>query len=99
MARVFAHEAFKECLKQNIDSRYEMILLAAHRARNLNKLSKDKLVLPAEEYYQRGTSNAVTVLREMESGNLDLNELKEQYINTFKKVTEITDQEIESDQQ
>lgn len=98
MARVFAQDAFKECLNQNIDSRYEMILLAAHRARNLNKLPKDKLVLPAEEYNQRGTSNAVTVLREIESGKLNLYELKEQYIDTFKKVTEITDQEIESDQ-
>jgi len=95
VARVFAQDAFKECLKQNIDSRYEMILLAAHRARNLNKLSKDKLVLPAEEYYQRGTSNTVTALREMESGSLDINELKEQYIDSFKRVTETTDQEIE----
>jgi DNA-directed RNA polymerase subunit K/omega len=91
MARVFANEAFKACQEQDIDSRYEMILLAAYRAKKLRSLPNDKKVLPAEEYITRGTSPAVTVLREIESGNLDVQELKDEYIKSFTSLNENTD--------
>ena len=91
MARVFAHEALKECEAQGISSRYEMILLAAHRAKKLPSLPNDKKVLPAEEYQLRGASPAVTVLREIESGLLDVQSVKQEYIQSYSTVTETTD--------
>jgi len=94
MARVFAQEPFNECVKQGIDSRYEMIILAAHRARHLNKLSKTNLVLPAEEYNK--VSKGVTVLREIETGKIDMIELREDYINSITTATEILSEESES---
>lgn len=87
MARVFAQEAFKVCDRQGI-STYEMILLAAHRAKILKKLPKDKLVLPAEEYEMKGTSPAVTVLKEIESGDLDVLSLRQDYIESYSTVVE-----------
>lgn len=91
MARVFAQDAFKECEAQGITSKYEMILLAAYRGKKLRSLPNDKKVLPAEEYQTRGTSPAVTVLREIESGLLDIQSLKQDYIQSYSTVKETTD--------
>lgn len=98
MARVFANEAFKACQEQDIDSRYEMILLAAFRGKTLSRIPNDKKILPAEEYTTRGVSPAVVVLREMESGNLDIQDLKNEYVKSFSSVTDNAELE-EADQE
>ena len=84
MARVFAQEAWQKCQKQGIDGRYEMILLAAHRARQLNKGAH----LVFNEEHQRGQSNTVNALRDFETGELDLSELKEDLIKSMQQVKE-----------
>lgn len=97
MARVFANDVLKECEKQGIHSRYDMIILAAHRARNLNRLAKNKLILPAEEYLN--VSKAVTVLREIETGNLDMHEIKEDYLQSYTSIVETSIEEVEKTDQ
>jgi len=83
LARVFAQEAWHKCQEQGIDGRYEMILLAAHRARQLNKGAH----LVFNEEHQRGQSNTVNALRDFETGELDLSELKEDLIKSLQKVS------------
>lgn len=96
MARVFAQEAWHKCREQGIDSRYEMILLAAHRGRNMHKVSKDKQVLPAEEY--NNVSVSVTALREFETGKLDIQELREDYLKQFMIQNEVSEEILETEQ-
>lgn len=96
MARVFAQDVFKVCNKQGI-SKYEMILLAAHRGKNIKKIPTKDHVLPAEEY--NNISVGVTALREIETGNLDLLELKENFIKSYQHVSLPQDDQLEEDQQ
>jgi DNA-directed RNA polymerase omega subunit len=86
MARVFAQDVLKVCEEQGIDSKYEMILLAAYRAKKVRKLPLNERVLPAEEYKEPSTG--VIAMREIESGQIDLQALKEECIKSKCKVTE-----------
>jgi len=81
MGRVFANEVLKACESLGVESRFEMILLAAHRAKIIPKISQSKYVLPAEEY--DNVSSAVSALRELESSKLDIQELRDSYIQSF----------------
>ena len=76
----------KHCEEQGIDSKYEMILLAAYRAKKVRKLPPNERVLPAEEYKEPSTG--VIAMREIESGQIDLQALKEECIQSRCKVTE-----------
>ena len=91
MARVFAQEAWHKCQEQGIDNRYEMILLGAHRARQLNKGIKPMFV----DEVQRGQASTVNALRDFETGLVDLSELREDLITSMQKVTQPSIQEEE----
>lgn len=91
MARVFAHEAWKKCEEQGVDGRYEMILLAAHRARQLSRGAKPIV----EEQDQRGQAPTVNALRDFETGNIDFAELKEDLVKSMQNVKEPSVQEEE----
>ena len=80
---MFAQEALHKCQAQGVDGRYEMILLAAHRARQLHKGAHPVF----NEEHQRGQSNTVNALRDLETGELDLLELKEDLIKSLQKVS------------
>ena len=82
MARVFAHEAWHKCQEQGVDGRYEMILLAAHRARQLSRGAQPVV------QEQRGHASTVNALRDFEAGNIDLSELKEDLIKSMQNVKE-----------
>ena len=84
MARVFAQEAWNKCQEQGVGNRYEMILLASHRAKQLNKGSSRTLV---HEAHQRGQSHTVNALRDFETGQLDMIELKDELIKSMQKVS------------
>jgi len=91
MARVFAQDAWKKCQEQGIDGRYEMILLAAHRARQLSRGAQ-----PVAHYEtQRGQAPTVNALRDFETGGLDMSELKEDLIKSLQQVSESKIDEIE----
>ena len=66
MARVFANDVLRECEKQGIHSKFEMVILAAHRAKQIPKVKQSDHILSGEEYDQGST--AVTALREIEEG-------------------------------
>jgi DNA-directed RNA polymerase subunit omega len=83
LARVFAQEAWQKCQEQDVNGRYEMILLAAHRARQLHKGARTLF----EEEPQRGQANTVNALRDFETGNVDMNDLKEDLIKSLQKVS------------
>jgi len=91
MARVFAHDAWQECQKQGVDDRYEMILFAAHRARQLSRGVKSI----REEDDMRGQANTVNALREFETGKIDLADLKDDLIKSMQQVKEPSVQEEE----
>jgi DNA-directed RNA polymerase omega subunit len=87
MARVFANDVLRACEKQGIDSKFETVILAAHRARRIPKLNQSDHVLSGEEYDQGST--AVTALREIESGKIDMIELRDQVIQSLRNVTAV----------
>lgn len=91
MARVFAQEAWHRCQEQGIDGRYEMILLAAHRARQLSKGATPI----AETSEIRGQSCTVNALRDFETGHINLSELKEDLIKSIQKVSPPTIEDAE----
>ena len=91
MARVFAHEAWHKCQEQGVDGRYEMILLAAHRARQLSRGVKSV----SGNNFERGHAHTVNALRDFETGHIDMNELKEDLITSMQKVKEPSLQEEE----
>ena len=82
MARVFAQDAWKKCQEQGVHDRYEMLLLAAHRARQLNRG-----VQPTFNSDDRGKANTVNALRDFETGNIDMAELREDLIKSWQKVS------------
>jgi DNA-directed RNA polymerase subunit omega len=86
MARVFAQEAWNKCQDQGIDGRYEMILLAAHRARQIKKGSS----VVFDDEIQRGQASTVNALRDFETGKIDMSELREDLIKSLQQVTEPT---------
>ena len=83
MARVFAHEAWHKCEEQGVNGRYEMILLAAQRARQLSRGLKPIV----EETEERGQALTVNALRDFETGQLDMSEIKEDLIKSMQKVS------------
>ena len=87
MARVFANDVLRACEKQGIHSKFEMVILAAHRARQIPKLKQSDHVLPGEEY--DGGSTAVTALREIETGNIDMHKLRDEMIQSLRSVTAV----------
>lgn len=91
MARVFAQDAWKKCQEQDIDGRYEMILLAAHRAR---QLSRGAPTMTGHEV-SRGQAPTVNALRDFETGKVDLAELKNDLIKSMQQVREPSTQEEE----
>lgn len=87
MARVFANDVLRECEKQGIHSKFEMVILAAHRARTLPKIKQSDHILSGEEYDQGST--AVTALREIETGKLDMIQLRDEMIQTLTTITAV----------
>jgi DNA-directed RNA polymerase subunit omega len=78
-----------ENVKKRIANRYEIILLAAHRARNLEFGAK-----PLIDTKNKKIKNALLALMEIESGKIDLEELKKAVMNqgdNSLKVTEIVE--------
>jgi len=91
MARVFAQDAWKKCQEQGIDGRYEMILLAAHRAKQYHK--GKSTIIPYDTL--RGKSPGVNALRDFETGEVDMDELREDLIQSMQQVREPSTQEEE----
>ncbi len=92
MARVFTMDALAKCAEQDITNKFDMIVLGAHYAKQLKK--GKPTVVPAEP----GQSEVVNALRDFESGEVDLQELKSDYIESKqkeKKPTTSTDDEEE----
>ena len=83
MARVFAQEALQKCQEQDVDGRYEMIMLAAHRTRQLHRGTKPI----SQDFSTRGQSDTVNALRDFETGQIDMSELREDLIKSMQKVT------------
>ena len=83
MARVFAQEALKQCQAQGVDDRYEMILLAVHRAK---QLSRGAVPITGHEA-ERGQADSVNALRDFETGQCDFEELREDLIKSMQKVS------------
>ena len=82
MARVLAQEAWHKCEEQGVDGRYEMILLAAHRTRQLQRGAK-----PIVQEHGRGQADTVNALRDFETGQIDLSELRDELIKSMQKVS------------
>ena len=80
MARVFANEALEKCQELGVDGRYEMILLATQRAKETRKGKTP--IFPT----QRGHSHVVNALRDFETGEVDLDELWDNLIQSYQKV-------------
>jgi|TARA_R110000782_G_scaffold887_2_gene3223 DNA-directed RNA polymerase omega subunit len=80
VARVFANEALAVCVEQGVNGRYEMILLAAERARQTR--SGKETIIP----WERGQSHVVNALRDFETGEVDFDELRSAVVNSFQKV-------------
>ncbi len=83
MARVFAQEALKQCQAQGVDDRYEMILLAVHRAK---QLSRGAVPITGHEV-ERGQADSVNALRDFETGQYNFEELREDLIKSMQKVS------------
>lgn len=83
MARVFAQEALDQCENKGVDGRYEMILLAAHRSR---QLSRGAMSMTGQEL-ERGQSYNVNALRDFETGQMDFDELREDLIKSMQTVS------------
>ena len=94
MARVFAQDVLKVWQEQGIDSKYEMIMLAAYRAKKLKKMPIKERVLPDEEY--NDPSSGVIAMREIESGQIDLQSLKEEAI---KSRCQVSEQDLDIDEE
>ena len=71
MARVFASDAWKKASESGCKSRYEMIILGAHRAKKVD-LSQ----------LERGERNTVHTLRLFEEGLVNFEDLREDYIKS-----------------
>tara|TARA_S200002703_G_scaffold20977_1_gene17505 strand:- start:1140 stop:1415 length:276 start_codon:yes stop_codon:yes gene_type:complete len=83
VARVFAQEALKQCQAQGVDDRYEMILLAVHRAK---QLSRGAVPITGHEV-ERGQADSVNALRDFETGQYNFEELREDLIKSMQKVS------------
>jgi len=83
VARVFAQEAWNQCQAQGIDDRYEMILLAVHRAK---QLSRGAVPITGHEA-ERGQADSVNALRDFETGQCNFEELREDLIKSMQKVS------------
>ena len=83
MARIFAQEALQKCQEQDVDGRYEMIMLAAHRTRQLHRGAKPI----SQDFSTSGQSDTVNALRDFETGQIDMSELREDLIKSMQKVT------------
>ena len=82
MARVFAQEALQKCQEQDVDGRYEMILLAAHRTRQLQRGAR-----PIVQEHGRGQADTVNALRDFETGQIDMSELRDELVKSMQKVS------------
>ena len=84
MARVFAEQAWESIHELGCGSRYEMILMAAHKAR---KVKRDELA--------RGEKPTVHALRLFEDKLVDYQDLYEDYIKSKQTVEppKLTDEE------
>lgn len=81
MARI----TIEDC-KKEIPNRFELVLLAAERARRIS--NGDNITI------DRGSSVSVLALKEIASGNLDIDKLRESFI-TSQQETNIENEEIE----
>ncbi|MDR1027542.1 MAG: DNA-directed RNA polymerase subunit omega [Rickettsiales bacterium] len=63
-----------------VDSKYELGMLASQRVRDLN--GGESPVIPLEA----GDKPAVTALREIASGKLDIGTLRDEFIQSYKKL-------------
>ena len=84
MARVFAEQAWKSAQELGCNSTYEMILMAAHKARTIKR---DEL--------GRSERPTVHALRLFEDKQIDYQELYEDYIKSKQTVEppKLTDEE------
>tara|TARA_S200002703_G_C3723968_1_gene222434 strand:- start:369 stop:632 length:264 start_codon:yes stop_codon:yes gene_type:complete len=84
LARVFAEQAWESAKELGCKSRYEMILMVAHKAR---KIKRDELA--------RGERPTVHALRLFEDKLVDYEELYEDYIKSKQTVEppKLTDEE------
>jgi|TARA_B100000900_G_scaffold258841_1_gene220622 DNA-directed RNA polymerase subunit K/omega len=84
VARVFAEQAWESAQELGCTSRYEMILMAAHKAR---KVKRDELA--------RGERPTVHALRLFEDKLVDYEDLYEDYIKSKQTVEppKLTDEE------
>ena len=82
MARVFAQGAWHKCEEQGVDGRYEMILLAAHRTRQLQRGAR-----PIVQEHGRGQADTVNALRDFETGQIDMSELRDELVKSMQKVS------------
>jgi len=84
LARVFAEQAWESAKELGCQSRYEMILMVAHKAR---KIKRDELA--------RGERPTVHALRLFEDKLVDYEELYEDYIKSKQTVEppKLTDEE------
>jgi len=75
VARVFSHPAWAAAQKAGCRSRYEMIILGAHRAKKVD-----------QSLLEYGERNTVHALRQFEDGLVDFEDLREDYIKSRQTV-------------
>ena len=84
MARV----TVEDCIEK-VDNRFELVLLAAHRARLL--AAGATLTVPRDN-----DKNPVVALREIGDGMIRPDDLKEEYIHSLQKYVEVDEPEAET---
>jgi DNA-directed RNA polymerase subunit omega len=77
-----------------IDNRYEMILLAAHRARNLEFGAQ-----PLIEVKNKKVKHALLALMEIEAGEIDIEELRKTVANQGESTIKTTEVVKENERQ
>ncbi len=82
MARV----TVEDCIKK-VPSRFELVLLAARRARQL--MAGAPATIEADDKYP------ITALREIAEGAVDTNDLRKQAVHVYRKHIEMDDEERE----
>ena len=78
--KMFARRAVIKLQEQGAEGgQYDLILLAAHRAKKVNKKGKPEQKLHPK--YYEGTKSHVSIVQEIAQGVTTFEELKDEYIN------------------
>ncbi|MBY7649421.1 MAG: DNA-directed RNA polymerase subunit omega [Candidatus Liberibacter europaeus] len=79
--------AIEDCIDK-IENRFELVLLASHRARHISQGAR-----PTVDH--ENDKNTVIALREIASGNLSPGDLEEDFIHTLQRQVEVDEPDSE----